>query len=292
MEMAGQVPERGTVVLDHIAHFVPRIDRAAEAMRRCGFLLTPFAVQTNRAGGEPAPAGTGNRCAMLRQGYVEILAATADTPLARELEARIAHHVGLHLLAFGTADAAVEHRRLEGAGVAMQPLVEMRRPAAGGGEAHFTIARLVSGLMPEGRVQFVAHHTPELVWREGWLDHPNGARSLERLLIAADDPGEAAERFARIAGRPARHEGEGAAIPLDRGELTIATPAALRRDYGIEPGPEPPYLAGYEVTVDSLARLHALLAAENLPHRPLGDRLAVALPPGLGGTILFHSPAG
>ncbi len=57
--MAGQVPERGAMVLDHIGHFVPRIDEAAEAMRRCGFLLTPFSLQTNRVGGELVAAGTG-----------------------------------------------------------------------------------------------------------------------------------------------------------------------------------------------------------------------------------------
>ena len=88
--MAAQLPEAGAVFLDHVAHFVPAMDPAARALEHCGFRLTPFTLQTNRVDGKPVPAGTGNRCAMLRRGYVEILAATADTPLAQQLRERLA----------------------------------------------------------------------------------------------------------------------------------------------------------------------------------------------------------
>jgi hypothetical protein len=109
--MAGQLPEPGAVFLDHVAHFVPAVDAAAQALERCGFRLTEFTRQTNWVEGNPAPAGTGNRCAMLRRGYIEILAATDDTPLAQQLIERLGRHVGLHLAAFSTADAAIEHQR-------------------------------------------------------------------------------------------------------------------------------------------------------------------------------------
>ena len=75
--MTNQLPPAGAVFLDHVAHFVPEMDAAATALERCGFRLTPFTVQTNRVNEEAVPAGTGNRCAMLRQGYLEILTATA-----------------------------------------------------------------------------------------------------------------------------------------------------------------------------------------------------------------------
>ena len=179
--MTGQLPGPGAVFLDHVAHFVPAIDAAAEALERCGFRLTPFTAQTNRVEGKTLPAGTGNRCAMFRRGYVEILAATVDTPLAQQLAERLTRHVGLHLAAFSTADAGFEHRRLAAAGFPVLPLVDMRRPVAiEGGEdwARFTIARIASGIMPEGRMQFLTHHTEGLVWRDPFLDHPNGAQAL------------------------------------------------------------------------------------------------------------------
>src|SRR5438105_7122557 len=169
--MTHQLPPPGAVFLDHVAHFVPEMDAAAAALERCGFRLTPFTAQTNRVDGQPVPAGTGNRCAMLRQGYVEILTAVAtpggNTVLARQLRERIADHVGLHLAAFSSADTAAEHRRLAVAGFPTVPLVELRRPVtteAGTDDARFTIARIAHGSMPEGRVQLLTHHTEPLVW--------------------------------------------------------------------------------------------------------------------------------
>src|SRR5207237_9365826 len=137
------------VCLEHVAHLVPAMEPGAAALERCGFRLTPCTAQTNRMDGAVVPAGTGNRCAMLRQGYIEILTAvatpTGDTELARQLRERIADHVGLHLAAFSSADAAAEHRRLAEAGFATLPLVDMRRPVTtptGSADARFTIARI------------------------------------------------------------------------------------------------------------------------------------------------------
>src|SRR2546421_10547692 len=97
--MPNQLPPPGTVFLDHVAHFVPEMEAAAAALERCGFRLTPFTAQTNRVDGRPVPAGTGNRCAMLRQGYVEILTAgpnpSGDTQLGRAMRERIPAQVGL-----------------------------------------------------------------------------------------------------------------------------------------------------------------------------------------------------
>src|SRR5437773_1413583 len=186
--------------------------------------------------------GTGNRCAMLRQGYGEILTAVAtpggNTVLARQLRERIADHVGLHLAAFSSADAAAEHRRLAEAGFATLPLVDMRRPVTthtGSEDARFTIARIAHHSMPEGRVQFLTHHTEPLVWRDGFLDHPNGARALTGLWIAGEKPAEPTARFGRFTGRPASHAGEVTTIALERGAIHIAQPRYLRDAFGITP---------------------------------------------------------
>ncbi len=236
--MPAQLPSPGETFLDHVAHFVPAMETAAAALERCGFRLTPFTVQTNREGGATVASGTGNRCAMLRNGYVELLVATSDSPLSRQLGERIADHVGLHLAALSTADAAAEHARLAAAGFPTLPLVDMRRPVTVGAatdDARFTIARIAHGSMPEGRTQFLAHHTERLVWREDYLDHPNGAIALNALWLAADDPAEAADRFAGFTGRPAQPRGAVMTIRLDRGALHIATPAFLGEQLGIIP---------------------------------------------------------
>jgi hypothetical protein len=290
--MLSQLPEPGALFLDHLAHFVPAIDSAVEALERCGFQLTPFTLQTNRADGKPVLAGTGNRCAMFRRGYVEILAATGDTPLARQLNERLARHVGLHLAAFSSADAAAEHRRLAVEGFPVLPLVDMRRPVAtedGEQDARFTIARIAPGPMPEGRMQFLTHHTEHLVWPEPYLDHPNGAQALTAAWVAAADPAEPATRFARFTGRPARRDGVIMTIALERGVLRFATPEFLAREFGISLGPPLPYLAASEIEVASLDRLHCHLDIAGLAYTLIASGTAVPLPSSVGGTILFRA---
>jgi len=290
--MLGQLPEPGAVFLDHVAHFVPAMEPAAAALEQCGFRLTPFTAQTNRVDGRPVAAGAGNRCAMFRRGYVEILAAVADTPLARQLNERLTRHVGVHLAAFSSADAAAEHHRLAAAGFPVLPLVDMRRPVATGDgeeEARFTIARIAPGSMPEGRIQFLTHHTEHLVWPEPYLDHPNGARALAAVWIAAADPAEPVERFARFTGHPARRDGAIMTIALERGALRFATPEFLAREFGIAPGPPLPYLAASEIEVASLDRLRRRLDGAGLVYRAIADGTAVPLPTSVGGTVLFRA---
>src|SRR5437763_2864764 len=283
--MTNQLPQPGAVFLDHVAHFVPEMAAAAAALERCGFRLTPFTAQTNRVDGGAVPAGTGNRCAMLEEGYVEILTATGETELARQLCERIADHVGLHLAAFSSADAAAEHRRLLAAGFATLPLVDMRRPVAtetGSEDARFTIARIAHRSMPEGRVQFLTHHTEKLVWRDGFLDHPNGAQALTGLWIAAADPAEAAERIARFTGRPARRAGEVTTIALERGAIHIARPPYLSQSLGITAAGTLPCFVAAQIAVASLAEITRHLAAAGVAFRQIrldeGDAIATALP--------------
>jgi hypothetical protein len=285
--MAAQLPKPGEVFLDHTAFFVPAMEAAADALERCGFRLTAFTVQTNREGDATVPSGTGNRCAMLRNGYLEILTATHDTTLSAQLRERIADHAGLHLAAFATADAAAEHRRLGKAGFPTLPLVDMRRPV-GDDFARFTIARVAHGAMPEGRAQFLTHHTERLVWLDDMLDHPNGAKALSSLWIAADDPVEPAARYARFTGRPARQDGAVTTIALDRGALNFATPAYLKEAMGIAPSGKLPCLVAASIKVESLTKLESWLAGSGLAYRHTTFGIAVSLPSGLGDALLFH----
>jgi glyoxalase-like protein len=290
--MSKQLPGPGEIFLDHTAFFVPEMDAAAAALEACGFRLTPFTVQTNREGDKTVPSGTGNRCAMLREGYIELLAAMpspmGDTPLAAQLRERIADHAGIHLAAFSTADAAAEHRRLSEAGFPTLPLVDMRRPV-GDDFARFSIARIAHGTMPEGRAQFLTHRTEPLVWLPDMLDHPNGAEALTALWIAADDPAEVAARYARFTGRPVKHEGAVTSIDLDRGWLGISTPAYLRASDGIVPKGSLPCFAAAWVRVGALHDVEKCLDASGLAYHHFRDAAVIVnLPDPIGSALVFH----
>ena len=164
---AANVPAASGTVLDHVGLFVPDMARAARAMEQLGFTLTPYTPQRHTLEkGELAPTGTANRLAILQRGYIELLTAIGDTPLASQMRRATLRYPGAHLIAFGSADAEATHRRLAEEGFDPLPLVRLQRGAAtpvGEGLARFSVVRVPPDRMPEGRMQFCRHHTPELV---------------------------------------------------------------------------------------------------------------------------------
>jgi hypothetical protein len=290
-----QLPLGDAIFLDHIAHFVPDREAARAALARAGFAPTPVSIQVNPdpAGGPPQPTGTGNVTAMFARGYIEILFQTADTPLGRELAAALARYPGLHLAAFAVADAAATHRRLGEAGFRMQPLVSMQRPAdteQGPDIAVFTLARLVPGQMPEGRIQMLTHRTEHTVWQPRWLHHPNGARALTALTIAVADADEAAARFARFTGRPAARSTDGVTIALDRGRIELVTADAYGRRFPELTIPSLPFMGACTIAVESLEAAEAALRRGGIAARRDRERLVARFPDELGqGAWVFSS---
>jgi hypothetical protein len=292
-----QLPLGEEIFLDHVGHFVHDAKSAGRALRRAGFAPAPAAIHTSpdRDSGAPRPTGTGNVTAMLARGYIEALFKTADTPLGRELDTAMARYRGLHLAAFAVANSASAHRRLTASGFRVQPLVEMERPVDADGKpatAAFTIARLERGEMAEGRIQILTHRSEHLVWQPRWLAHPNGAVGLASLVIAVADVTEAAQRFARFAGRPARPTGSGRTIDLDRGRVELVTAAALARMLPEIPPPSLPFMAAYGIAVRSLQVVESILNQNALASRRAGEHLVAAFPPELGHGAWLFSAAG
>jgi hypothetical protein len=290
-----QLPIGGEIFLDHIAHFVRDREAARVALARAGFAPAPISIQVNPdpAGGPPRPTGTGNVTVMFARGYVEILFKTADTPIARELDAALARYPGLHLAAFAVADAAAAHRRLGEAGFRTQPLVEMQRPVgtlAGPDIAVFTIARIVPGEMPEGRIQMLTHRTEHTVWQPRWLDHPNGARGLAAITIAVADVDEAAARFARFTSCAAAPCEGGRAITLDRGRVELVTADAFGSRFPEVAIPALPFVGACTIAVGSLAGAEAALRRGGLACRRAGDQIIARFPDELGNGAWAFAP--
>jgi len=286
-----QLPVRDEVFLDHVAHFVMDADAAQHALVRCGFAPTPISIQVNPdpAGGT-RPTGTGNITAMFERGYAEVLFKTADTPLAREFDAMLKQHAGLHLAAFTVADAEVAHRRLAASGFAVRDLVRMSRPVdteAGAATAAFTIARVEPGVMPEGRIQMLTHHTEQAVWQKRWLDHPNTAVGLIDVVIAVADVEEALARFARFTGRPATRTSGGAVLHLDRGGVYLVNYDRITERVPEVPINRLPFMVGYALRVRSLASAETAVNRADLDWHTFEDGITAAFPVELGEGAWF-----
>ena len=155
-----QFPRPGELFLDHAAIFVDEFEHSGSVLERLGFTLTPLRLHTSalQPGDPITPLGTGNRCAMLRSGFLEVLGATSDTPMATQLRGQLARYPGLHLIAFSGAGPEAHHAALQADGLAPLPLAQLRRTqsSADGDEAiSASILRLDPAQWPEGRVQIV-----------------------------------------------------------------------------------------------------------------------------------------
>jgi hypothetical protein len=246
--------------LDHVGIAGPDLDALAAAYERLGFRLTPRA-QHHAPGpdGVVRPIGTGNRCAMLRQGYLELIAVIDPTLPSNTLDRFLARYHGLHIVAFAIEDPETELARLRAAGLAVPGIAWLERPIeteAGRPTARF--ARIPMPDAPEGRIQLIRHLTPDLLWQPDMLDHPNRAAALEEVALMVADPAEAAARFARLVGVAATAAPDGVVLPLPQGRVRFTAGAAF-------PGvaaPALPFIAGVTIrTEDGAAALRRIAGA-------------------------------
>jgi hypothetical protein len=272
-----QRPPPGELCLDHLGHFVPDLDAAAAVWEKLGFAVTPISV--HQVSGKPA--GTSNRCVMLEEGYIELLAPTSDTANAQRVRDRMQRFVGVHLACFGTPAAAAEHARLVAHGFEPDPVVNLERKLDTGESVRFSVVYVPPAKMPEGRVQYCEHLTPQQVWREGFV---NPFR-LRAVYIVADEPEEVAARWGRFGGLLPRPEDGFVRLDTARGRVVIGTRRNMERLLGNAPAA--PALAGYALACSDPDAFAARCSQAGLHVR--GQ--VVELPAALGGSWLLESPA-
>jgi hypothetical protein len=292
-----QTPEGDQIFLDHVGWFVPDMDGASAAFGALGFPLTPFTVHMNeQPDGSRVPSGTANRCAMIRRGYLEVLTRVpeVESAITRQMDDGLARYTGLHLIAFTVADTEAATARLRQAGFAPEAPTALRRPmpldAGGEGTAAFSVIRLPSDAMVEGRVQVLSQDTPNVVWQPSVTAEENALDMLSGLLICAEDPEETAIRYERFTGRPKTAVGSGYRIDLDRGRIAICTPAECGETLPGITVPSIPFIAAVSIRSADLAATRAFLAARKIPL--LSDeegRIAVHPDAGMGAAFVFHA---
>jgi len=281
-----RVPDPGELVLDHVAHFVPDLGAARGALQAMGFAVTPESAQATPDG----PAGTSNVTVMLPQGYLEFLAPTMDTANAAKLRVAMARYAGVHLACFGTPAAVQEHARLATHGFRPLAVVDLRRDTETG-RAQFKVVRAAPEAMPEGRVQFVQHLSPEVIWHERWMGHANGVRKLACVFVVADDPVAVAARWAHFAALLPRPAGRFVHLRTDRGDVLVGRRAEWERLFG-DVAPAAPAIAGYALECEDPEAFAGRVLLAGAAVRKLRPRLFTAvLPSALGGNWVFGTAA-
>jgi Glyoxalase-like domain len=218
-------PEFPVPTLDHVVVNVhDRIDAAAETYRRLGFTLTPRGYHT---------LGSMNHLAMFGTDYLELIAVKSGDDSRSEL---LSSPTGLDGLVFGTEDAVATYKALRRNEVPIDPPQQFSRPVeADGGtrDAVFRTTRLPRSASPAGRLYFCQHLTRDLVWRDEWRHHCNGAVGVARAVIAAEEPEVLGGLFAHMFGsHTVRATDDGCSLILGLSRFDVVHPGALWEMFG------------------------------------------------------------
>ncbi len=272
--------------LDHVVVNVrDRIDAGLETFQRLGFTMTPRGYHT---------LGSMNHLAIFGTEYLELIAAPAGDTRRGEI---LAAPFGLNGLVFGTEDSASVYAALHDAGVPVEPPLEFSRPVEltdGPRNATFRTVRLTPGTASAGRIYFCHHFNRDLVWRDEWRHHPNGAVGVVRAVIAARDPTVLGRLFKRMFGEDAvQPSATGCSLVIGLSHFDIVTPAGLAHQFGdaapASDGREE-YMAALTIRTRSLDGTAAALAKGQVAGVFRGrERIVVPASEAFGVTLEFRA---
>jgi hypothetical protein len=172
--------------VDHLVLPVADLDTAAAEFHGAGYIVTPRADH---------PFGTSNRLVVFTDTYLELVAVTnadqvPEAGFAGEVAAYVADQEGISHVVVSSEDAGADFAALAAAGVNVRDPFDFSRPApiADGTTmtASFSLVPTESS-SPLGAFVCV-HHTKEAVWHPSHLEHPNGARRIRAISVAARAP--------------------------------------------------------------------------------------------------------
>ena len=149
------------------------------------------------------------------------------------------------------------------------------------------------GTVTAGRIYFCHHFTRDLVWRDEWRHHANGAVGVMRAVIAARDPAALGGLFARMFGEDAvRKSADAATLVIGMSKFDVVTPARLAREFGdAAPAADgrDDFMAALTIRTRSLDQAAAALAAGHI-NGVTRDADRIVVPPAetFGVTLEFR----
>ena len=263
--------------LDHVGVAVKNLDRGRDAYARLGFRLTARSFHSgSRTPGAPVETwGSGNHCAMFREGYLEVIGLTDDQKYS-SVKDMVARYEGLHIVAIGWGKADAARDEMLARGVPVDAPRSLERDAAFGlRDEHTRRARFRNCFVDrqkfsEARFLYIEHLTPEVLWQPHLLEHPNGAVAIEEVFFASEEPNATAQKLAALLPSPAR------------GRFHVVSGSAWKRG-ALPPLPSP---VGFGIRVDSLAKTRACLTASGVKFEE-DDGLWTSPADGCGSAIRF-----
>jgi hypothetical protein len=275
--------------LDHVFILVRDLDDAEARMARLGFRPTPRGVHS-------VHMGTANATVMLSNGtYFEALTVLQATPANADTRAVLAEREGPFGLALKTDSAQGAAAGFQAAGIAAGGALEFSRPVelpGGTEDARFTIARVRGEASPGASLFVCQQHTPDVVWREDYLDQPNGATGLAELIGVAHDLAAIEDAYRVIFGDRVERTETAVTITAGNAAITFLSPPAFTDRFGRlgkAVGTPTPRLSALCFQVSDLDRAKQVLRHNDVPWTEDAAPSVLVAPDAACGTLIAFS---
>ena len=280
--------------INHVGMVARNLSATVARFEAMGFQLTPFSPHAGAwKPSEPVQKfGSGNRCVMFAQNYLEILGTEdPDLPTPR-LAGYLKRHQGAHIVCFNTEVTQALDDRLRGLGVPTSGVIPLQRDIDtpdGTRTARFERVQFAPGDSPEGYIQAARHLTPAYIYQPRYIEHANGCTILSEAFIVADDATEFARKYERYLGMVAGERDGLFRFPLPLGSALTLVPA--QQAGRLFPGslfPPLPAIVAVAFRTNDLAALRGRLAGQKFTVFEREGRLIVPAEEASGVVVMFE----
>lgn len=287
---------KGPLGLEHPLVVSEDLDALADRYRAMGFAPTRKGYH---------PWGTGTQLVLFPDNFIELMGiedrSLIDEPgetgfrFGRFIDDQLNRREGIAMIALHSDDAEADAAAVTARGIEPDGVVNFRRavtlPDGTLDEAVVTLAMLIDWDRPQLSHFICQQHRPEFVWVPEWMQHPNGANAITRVVYTAAEPYALWRRFAGIWDEDALHDlGNSFSVKTAGGELLVldrpsaeARFAPVQMPYGWR---DAPCAVAITVRVPDLNTLHMFMLRNMVPHVRTDQH--VRIPPEYAGNIILE----
>ena len=280
--------------INHVGMAVRHLDDTVRRFEAMGFQLTPYSPHSAawKPGEAVKPQGSGNRCVMFANDYLEILASEDPAQPAARITNFLKRHQGAHIICFNTEDPQAVDQRLGKAGIATSGVIPLQREIDtpdGVHTAKFERVQFAPEHSPEGYIQAARHLTPQYIYQPRYIVHPNGCTQLSTTFVVTDALDQFADMYSRYTGLPAIRQDHACQFRFALGTQLIIIDAKYAPQW--LPGtlfPPLPAIAGVAFRCPNLADQRKRLTDKGFAFAEAQGRLVVPAEQASGVAVLFE----
>ena len=281
--------------INHVGMAVRDLARTAAQYEAMGFQLTPYSPHSAawKPGETLQPQGSGNRCVMFANDYLEILASEDPARPASRIGHFLKRHQGAHIICFNTGNAQAVDDRLRKSGIATSGVIPLQREIDtpdGVRTAKFERVQFAPDDSPEGYIQAARHLTPQYVYQPRYVSHPNGCSQLSNTIVVTGDAESFVRKFSRYVGQSFDTQSNAHRIKFPAGGALTIVSAALVRE--LLPGtllPPVPCIAAVAFRTSNLGALRTRLVENGFTVNEVDGRLIVPAEEASGLAVMFEN---